>query len=243
LDIGTNIINGTISMGDVQTNGSIIIGNSGNTDTQIKGGTIKLMNDTNSYGRLRSIYYDSLTFDGFMAIAENQTTGALEIANTSLRDADVEIAKNAIGGIVTLGSSSNDRTDIRGGIIQLVNDVTASATLNCLGILSGTIGTLSGRTAYETTAVAYTIPSATINQNYYLFCTGTTTYTVTLPSVFTTNQIVHIRQGNSVAITLRTNELGTKIYPNGVSGFSTTTWGTFATNTTQNLYSNGTNWI
>ena len=112
-----------------------------------------------------------------------------------------------------------------------------------MGILSATIGTLSGRTAYETTAIAYTIPSTTINQNYYLFCTGTTTYTVTLPSVFTTNQIVHIRQENSVSITLRTNELGTKIYPNGVSGFSTTTWGTFATNTTQNLYSNGTNWI
>ena len=61
LDLGTNIINGTISMGDVQTNGSIIIGNNGNTDTQIKGGTIKLMNNTNSYGRLRSVYYDSLT--------------------------------------------------------------------------------------------------------------------------------------------------------------------------------------
>jgi len=243
LDIGTNIINGTISMGDIQTNGSIIIGNNGNTDTQIKGGTIKLMNNTDSYGRLRSIYYDSLTFDGFMAIAENQTTGALEIANTSLRDADVEIAKNAIGGIVTLGSSSNDRTNIRGGIIEFVNDATVSGALNCLGILSATIGTLSGRTAYETTAVAYTIPSTTINQNYYLFCTGTTTYQVILPSVFTTNQIVHIRNGNSVSITLRTSELGTKIYPNGVSGFSTTTWGTFATNTTQNLYSNGTNWI
>ena len=40
LDIGTNIINGTISMGNVQTNGSLIIGNNGNTDTQIKGGTM-----------------------------------------------------------------------------------------------------------------------------------------------------------------------------------------------------------
>jgi len=243
LDLGTNIINGTISMGDVQTNGSIIIGNNGNTDTQIKGGTIKLMNNTNSYGRLRNVYYDSLTFDGFMAIAENQTTGALEIANTALRNAAVEIAKNAIGGIVSLGSNTNDQTDIRGGVIQLLNDTSVNGTLNCLGIISGTIGTLSGRISYETTAVAYTIPSTTINQNYYLFCTGTTTYQIILPSVFTTNQIVHIRQGNSVAITLRTNELGTKIYPNGVSGFSTTTWGAFAANTTQNLYSNGTNWI
>jgi len=243
LDLGTNIINGTISMGDVQTNGSIIIGNNGNTDTQIKGGTIKLMNNTNSYGRLRNVYYDSLTFDGFMAIAENQTTGALEIANTALRNAAVEIAKNAIGGIVSLGSNTNDQTDIRGGVIQLLNDTSVNGTLNCLGIISGTIGTLSGRISYETTAVAYTIPSTTINQNYYLFCTGTTTYQIILPSVFTTNQIVHIRQGNSVAITLRTNELGTKIYPNGVSGFSTTTWGAFASNTTQNLYSNGTNWI
>jgi hypothetical protein len=243
LDLGTNIINGTISMGDVQTNGSIIIGNNSNTDTQIKGGTIKLMNNTNSYGRLRSVYYDSLTFDGFMAIAENQTTGVLEIANTALRNAAVEIAKNAIGGAMSLGSNTNDRTDIRGGVIQLLNDTTVTGTLNCLGILSGTIGTLSGRISYETTAIAYTIPSTTINQNYYLFCTGTTTYQIILPSVFTTNQIVHIRNGNSVALTLRTNELGTKIYPNGVSGFSTTTWGAFASNTTQNLYSNGTNWI
>jgi len=243
LDLGTNIINGTISMGDVQTNGSIIIGNNSNTDTQIKGGTIKLMNNTNSYGRLRSVYYDSLTFDGFMAIAENQTTGVLEIANTALRNADVDIAKNAIGGILSLGSSTNDQTDIRGGIIQLIDDTTIYGTLNCIGILSATIGTLSGRTSYETTAVAYTIPTTTINQHYYLFCTGTTTYQVTLPSVFTTNQVVHIRNGNSVALTLRTNELGTKIYPNGVSGFSTTTWGAFASNTTQNLYSNGTNWI
>ena len=243
LDIGTNIINGTISMGDVQTNGSLIIGNNGNTDTQIKGGTIKLMNDTNSYGRLRSVYYDALAFDDFMAIAENQTIGALEIANTSLRDADVEIAKNAIGGIVTLGSSSNDRTDIRGGIIQLVNDTTVNGTLSCEGILSGTIGTLSGGIAYQTTAVAYSIPTTTINQNYFLFCTGTTTYTVILPSVFTTNQYLHIRNGSTVALTLTTNELGTKIYPTGVSTVFTTNYPSFGVNTAQRLYSNGTNWI
>ena len=243
LDLGTNIINGTISMGDVQTNGSIIIGNNSNTDTQIKGGTIKLMNDTNSYGRLRSVYYDSLTFDGFMAIAENQTTGVLEIANTALRNADVDIAKNAIGAILSLGSSTNDQTDIRGGIIQLIDDTTVNGTLNCIGILSATIGTLSGKTSYETTAVAYTIPSTTINQNYFLFCTGTTTYQVILPSVFSTNQVVHIRNGNSVALTIRTNELGTKIYPTGVATIFTTTYGSFAANTSQRLYSNGTNWI
>jgi hypothetical protein len=243
LDIGVNIINGTISMGDVQTNGSIIIGNNGNTDTQIKGGLIKLMNHTNSYGRLRSVYYDSLTFDGFMAIAENQTTGALEIANTSLRNANVEIAKNAIGGIMSLGSSSNDRTDIRGKTIQILNDTTVAGILNCQAELSGTIGTLSGKISYETTAVAYTIPSTTINQNYYLFCTGTTTYQVILPSVFTTNQIVNIRNGNSVALTLKTNELGTKIYPTGVATVFTTTYGSFNANTSQRLYSNGTNWI
>ena len=243
LDLGSNIINGTISMGDVQTNGSIIIGNNSNTDTQIKGGTIKLMNNTNSYGRLRSVYYDSLTFDGFMAIAENQTTGVLEIANTALRNADVDIAKNAIGGILSLGSSTNDQTDIRGGIIQLIDDTTIYGTLNCIGILSATIGTLSGKISYETTAVAYTIPSTTINQNYYLFCTGTTTYQVILPSVLTTNQIVHIRNGNSVALTIRTNELGTKIYPTGVATIFTTTYGSFAANTVQHLYSNGTNWI
>jgi hypothetical protein len=243
LDLGTNIINGTISRGDVQTNGSIIIGNNSNTDTQIKGGTIKLMNDTNSYGRLRSVYYDSLTFDGFMAIAENQTTGVLEIANTALRNADVDIAKNAIGAILSLGSSSNDQTDIRGGIIQLIDDTTIYGTLNCIGILSATIGTLSGKTSYETTAVAYTIPSTTINQNYYLFCTGTTTYQVILPSVFSTNQVVHIRNGSSVALTIRTNELGTKIYPTGVATIFTTTYGSFAANTSQRLYSNGTNWI
>ena len=243
LDIGTNIINGTISMGNVQTNGSLIIGNNGNTDTQIKGGTIKLMNDTNSYGRLRSVYYDALAFDDFMAIAENQTIGALEIANTSLRDADVEIAKNAIGGIVTLGSSSNDRTDIRGGIIQLVNDTTVNGTLSCEGILSGTIGTLSGGIAYQTTAVAYSIPTTTINQNYFLFCTGTTTYTVILPSVFTTNQYLQIRNGSTVSLTLTTNELGTKIYPTGVATVFTTNYPSFGVNTAQRLYSNGTNWI
>ena len=243
LDLGSNIINGTISMGDVQTNGSIIIGSNGNTDTQIKGGTIKLMNDTNSYGRLRSVYYDALAFDGFMAIAENQTTGALEIANTSLRDADVEIAKNAIGGIVTLGSSSNDRTDIRGGTIQLINDTTVNGTLNCEGILSGTIGTLSGGIAYQTTAVAYSIPTTTINQNYFLFCTGTTTYTVILPSVFTTNQYLHIRNGSTVSLTLTTNELGTKIYPTGVATVFTTNYPSFGVNTAQRFYSNGTSWI
>jgi len=243
LDLGTNIINGTISMGDVQTNGSIIIGNNGNTDTQIKGGTIKLMNDTNSYGRLRSVYYDSLTFDGFMAIAENQTTGVLEIANTALRNADVDIAKNAIGAILSLGSSTNDQTDIRGGIIQLIDDTTVYGTLNCIGILSATIGTLSGKTSYETTAVAYTIPSTTINQNYYLFCTGTTTYQVILPSVFSTSQVVHIRNGSTVALTLTTNELGTKIYPTGVATVFTTNYPSFGVNTAQRLYSNGTNWI
>ncbi len=243
LDLGVNIINGTISMGDIQTNGSIIIGNNGNTDTQIKGGTIKLMNQTNSYGRFRSVYYDSLEYNGFMAIADNQTSGTLEIANTSLRDADVTIAKSAIGGIMSIGSDTNDRTDIRGGTIELLNDTTASGSLNCLGELSGTIGTLSGKIAYETTAVAYTIPSTTINQIYYLFCTGTTTYQVILPSVFTTNQIVNIRNGTSVTLTLKTNELGTKIYPTGIATVFTTTYGSFNANTAQRLYSNGTNWI
>jgi hypothetical protein len=237
LDLGTNIVSGTISMGDVQVNGSILIGNNSNTDTQIKGGTIKLMNNTNVTGRLRSVYYDSLEFDGFLAIAENQTSGVLEIANTSLRTGDIELAKNATSGLLTLGSTTNTKTSIRGGTIELLNDTTVS------GSLTGTIGTLSGKISYETTAVAYTIPTTTINQNYYLFCTGTTTYTITLPSVFTTNQIVHIRNGNSLAITLRTNELGTKIYPNGVATVFTSTWGTFAANSAQNLYSNGTNWI
>ena len=237
LDLGTNIVSGTISMGDVQVNGSILIGNNSNTDTQIKGGTIKLMNNTNVTGRLRSVYYDSLEFDGFLAIAENQTSGVLEIANTSLRTGDIELAKNATSGLLTLGSSTNTKTSIRGGTIELLNDTTVS------GSLTGTIGTLSGKISYETTGVAYTIPTTTINQNYYLFCTGTTTYTITLPSVFTTNQIVHIRNGNSLAITLRTNELGTKIYPNGVATVFTSTWGTFAANSAQNLYSNGTNWI
>jgi len=154
-----------------------------------------------------------------------------------LRSGDIELAKNATSGLLTLGSSTNTKTSIRGGTIELLNDTTVS------GSLTGTIGALSGKISYETTGVAYTIPTTTINQNYYLFCTGTTTYTITLPSVFTTNQIVHIRNGNSLAITLRTNELGTKIYPNGVATVFTSTWGTFGANTAQNLYSNGTNWI
>jgi hypothetical protein len=178
-----------------------------------------------------------------MAIAENQTTGVLEIANTALRNADVDIAKNAIGAILSLGSSSNDQTDIRGGIIQLIDDTTIYGTLNCIGILSATIGTLSGKTSYETTAVAYTIPSTTINQNYFLFCTGTTTYQVILPSVFSTSQVVHIRNGSTVALTLTTNELGTKIYPTGVATVFTTNYPSFGVNTAQRLYSSGTNWI
>jgi hypothetical protein len=167
LDLGVNIVNGTISMGDDQTNGSIIIGNNSNTDTQIKGGLIKLMNNTNSYGRLSSAYYDSLESTNFMAIAENQTSGILEIANTSLRDADVSIAKNAIGGVMSLGSSTNDRTDIRGKTIELVNDTTVSGTLDCLGILTGTNGTLSGGIAYQTTNTGFGIPNR--NQSKLLF--------------------------------------------------------------------------
>ena len=242
LDLGVNIVNGTISMGDDQTNGSIIIGNNSNTDTQIKGGLIKLMNNTYSYGRLSSAYYDSLESDNFMAIAENQTSGILEIANTSLRDADVSIAKNAIGGVMSLGSSTNDRTDIRGKTIELVNDTTVSGTLDCLGILTGTNGTLSGGIAYQTTNTGFGIPTG-INQNYYLYCTGTTTYTVFLPSVLIENQMVHIRNGCSVALTLKTTEGSTKMYPNGIATVFTFTWTTFAANTTQHFYSNGTNWI
>ena len=72
---------------------------------------------------------------------------------------------------------------------------------------------------------------------------GTTTYIITLPLVANTHQIVHIRNGSSVALTLKTNETGTKIYPNGTATVFTTTYGSFGANTTQNLYSNGTNWI
>ena len=242
LDLGVNIVNGTISMGDDQTNGSIIIGNNSNTDTQIKGGLIKLMNNTNSYGRLRSAYYDSLEYDNFMAIAENQTSGILEIANTSLRDADVSIAKNAIGGVVSLGSSTNDRTDIRGKTIELVNDTTVSGTLDCLGILTGTNGTLSGGIAYQTTNTGFGIPTG-INQNYYLFCTGTVTYTVVLPSVLIENQMLYIRNGCNLSLTLMTTEGSTKIYPTGTVTVFTFQWPNFAGNTAQRFYSNGINWI
>jgi len=242
LDIGVNIVNGTISMGDDQTNGSIIIGNNDNTDTQIKGGLIKLMNNTNTYGRLSSAYYDSLESTNFMAIAENQTSGILEIANTSLRDADVSIAKNAIGGVMSLGSSTNDRTDIRDKTIELFNDTTISGNLDCLGVLTGTNGTLSGGIAYQTTNTGFGIPTG-INQNYYLYCTGTATYTVVLPSVLTANQMLYIRNGCSVALTLMTTESTTKIYPTGTVTVFTFTWPNFAGNTAQRFYSNGTHWI
>jgi hypothetical protein len=61
--------------------------------------------------------------------------------------------------------------------------------------------------------------------------------------VFTTNQIVNIRNGNTQTLTLKTNELGTKIYPTGIGTVFTTTYGSFNANTVQRLYSNGTNWI
>jgi hypothetical protein len=235
---------GTISIGGIQENGgSVVIGNNNNTDTQIKGGTIKLLNNTNVSGILRSNYLDSLEFDSNLAIAETQTTGLLQIANNSSRTGDIDFAKNATSGILTLGSNSNEGTQICGNIINLTNDTTAAGEFTSTGVLKATIGILSGGVAYETTSAAKTISSTETNQNYYLYCTGTTTYIITLPLVANTHQIVHIRNGSSVALTLKTNETGTKIYPNGTATVFTTTYGSFGANTTQNLYSNGTNWI
>ena len=243
LGLGSNITSATISIGDAQTSGSIIIGSNSNSETQIKGGTIKLMNNTNASGIIRSNYIDSLEFDSNLVIADTQTTGVLQIANSSSRNGDVEIAKNATNGILTLGSNSNEGTNICGNIINLTNDTTASGQFTSTGILSGTIGILSGGIAYQTTNTAFGIPSTGRNQTYFLYCTGTATYTVVLPSVLTANQILYIRNGCSFALTLMTTEGSTKIYPTGNATVFTSTWNAFGANTAQRFFSNGTNWI
>ena len=242
LGLGSNITSATISIGDAQTSGSIIIGSNSNSETQIKGGTIKLMNNTNASGIIRSNYIDSLEFDSNLVIADTQTTGILQIANSSSRNGDIEIAKNANNGILTLGSNSNEGTNICGNIINLTNDTTASGQFTSTGILSGTLGILSGGIAYQTTNTAFGIPTG-INQTYYLYCTGTVTYTVVLPSVLTANQILYIRNGCSFSLTLMTTEGSTKIYPTGNATVFTLTWNAFGANTAQRFFSNGTNWI
>ena len=242
LDIGSNITSATISIGDAQTSGSIIIGSNSNSETQIKGGTIRLMNNTNASGIIRSNYIDSLEFDSNLVIADTQTTGVLQIANSSSRNGDIEIAKNATNGILTLGSNSNEGTNICGNIINLTNDTTASGQFTSTGILSGTIGILSGGIAYQTTNTGFGIPTG-INQTYCLYCTGTVTYTVVLPSVLIANQMLYIRNGCGFSLTLMTTEATTKIYPTGNANVFTFTWTAFGANTAQRFYSNGTNWI
>ena len=235
---------GTISIGGIQENGgSVVIGNNNNSDTQIKGGTIKLLNNTNVSGILRSNYVDSLEFDSNLAIAETQTTGILQIANSSSRTGDIDFAKNATSGILTLGSNSNEGTQICGNIINLTNDTTAAGEFTSTGVLNATIGILSGGIAYQTTNTAFGIPSTGRNQTYFLYCTGTVTYTVVLPSVLTANQILYIRNGCSFSLTLMTTEGSTKIYPTGNATVFTFQWTTFGANTAQRFFSNGTNWI
>jgi len=235
---------GIISIGGIQENGgSVVIGNNNNSETQIKGGTIKLLNNTTLSGILRSNYVDSLEFDSNLAIAETQTTGILQIANSSSRTGDIDFAKNATSGILTLGSNSNEGTQICGNIINLTNDTTAAGEFTSTGTIKGTIGILSGGIAYQTTNTAFGIPSTGRNQTYFLYCTGTVTYTVVLPSVLTANQILYIRNGCSFALTLMTTEGSTKIYPTGNATVFTSTWNAFGANTAQRFYSNGTNWI
>ena len=235
---------GTISIGGIQENGgSVVIGNNNNSETQIKGGTIKLLNNTTLSGILRSNYVDSLEFDSNLAIAETQTTGILQIANSSSRTGDIDFAKNATSGILTLGSNSNEGTQICGNIINLTNDTTAAGEFTSTGVLNATIGILSGGIAYQTTNTAFGIPSTGRNQTYFLYCTGTATYTVVLPSVLTANQILYIRNGCSFSLTLMTTEGSTKIYSTGNATVFTLTWNAFGANTAQRFFSNGTNWI
>ena len=244
LNLGSNMTLGTISIGNAQESGSsIIIGSNSNSETQIKGGTIKLMNNTNASGIIRSNYIDSLESDSNLVIADTQTTGVLQIANSSSRNGDIEIAKNATNGILTLGSNSNEGTNICGNTINLTNDTTASGQFTSTGILSGTIGILSGGIVYQTTNTGFGIPSIGRNQTYYLYCTGTVTYTVSLPSVLTENQILYIRNGCGVSLTLMTTEGSTKMYPTGNANVFTFTWTTFGANTAQRFFSNGTHWI
>ena len=235
---------GTISIGGIQENGgSVVIGNNNNSETQIKGGTIKLLNNSTISGILRSNYFDSLEFDSNLAIAETQTTGTLQIANSSSRTGDIDFAKNATSGILMLGSNSNEGTQICGNIINLTNDTTAAGEFTSTGVLNATIGILSGGIAYQTTNTAFGIPSTGRNQTYFLYCTGTATYTVVLPSVLTANQILYIRNGCSFSLTLMTTEGSTKIYPTGNATVFTSTWNAFGANTAQRFFSNGTNWI
>ena len=175
--------------------------------------------DTGSINLYNIVYNnDSINTDSEITdfyLLNTQTSGSINIGTAPTNTANIYIGSN------------NTTTTINGPLIS------SSSGLTNLGVLYGL-------TAFTSTATSYDIPS-TINRDFYLYCAGTSTYTITLPAI-KVNQIIHIRQSNTQNITITTPENTTRIFPNN-SLISIRPWTTFASNTTQHFYCNGLDWI
>ena len=82
--------------------------------------------------------------DTHLNIAENQTTGVLNIGSSLLRTtgSNINIGNNAIGGNLTLGKTTNEKSTLSGGTVDISSG--GALNINSPGLI--TIGTLGSRT-------------------------------------------------------------------------------------------------
>lgn len=231
MTIGSNLTSGSLTLGGTsqsgdinlatgQTSGDLFIG----TGTRTAAGDINIGTGDNAACNLY-IGHKGTTV----------STQAVKI-NTS----------TAASGATTIGSSTS-ATTIGGtlgvtGTMGVTGLITASGGLTVptgQTLTAAGNGILSGRLSYTSQVMNYTIPSASINQTFYMYCV-TTAGTLTIPAASaTTNQVLVIRSLISAACQIVSSS---NIWPIGAAFITSPTTLTLAALDSITLHSDGGTW-
>jgi hypothetical protein len=185
---------------------------------------------TETISTLKTSSIDSSSTTTNMTIASAQTSGALNIASLPSRTGNINIgystsAPSGLGYNINMGNILSN-TSIGGKYIELaaassgislstsgtldmttntINIGQTSSTTNITGVLVGKDGCLAGRTnyvSYNTSTLPATL-STLINMNLFVYLFGSTALKVlTIPVVSITGQIITIKNGASVDVSL-----------------------------------------
>ena len=185
---------------------------------------------TETITTLKSSSIDSSSTTTNMAIASAQTSGALNIASLPSRTGNINIgyststpsglgyninmgnilSNTSIGGkYIELAAASSGITLSTSGTLDMITNTInigqTSSTTNIPGVLVGKDGCLAGRTnyvSYNTSTLPATL-STLINMNLFVYLFGSTALKVlTIPVVSTTGQVITIKNGASVDVSL-----------------------------------------
>ena len=211
INIGATLLNGTVRAGATinigrMTTNAITIGHStANVTISSSSGSIKTAGLTCTTQTATG----EITASGGITIPVGKTltaNGGIKASSIDTTTTIMAIGALSTGGI-TLGAT-NAATTIAG-------DLTVSGQITANGLLTATIGTISGATSIITfSANANTLVGGTYNLNLLVVCSGTANKTITLMDpIINQNIIFRGIQTGGTTITLTSNGSALIIHP------------------------------